>query len=237
MDYRKIFRKKRTFLPIINAESADQALRNARIAIENGGDGIFLINHGIPASGLLACYEEIRRTYPESRLWIGMNFFDLDRFGAHEALPADAGGLWCHDRRYREGGRDRIRGESLGIRKPPEIVNAADASEIYFASVAFKNQPSVDDPAGAAKAMVPHCDVVVTSGNNIGSPPSVYKIRDMKRAIGDHPLAIASGITPGNARNYFAYADCFMAASGISLASGDFDPAKVRAFADAIKPR
>ncbi|MCY3753396.1 MAG: adenine phosphoribosyltransferase, partial [Alphaproteobacteria bacterium] len=54
------------------------------------------------------------------------------------------------------------------------------------------------------------------------------KLRCFRAGVGDAPLALASGITPENARNY-AEADAFLVATGINR-SGDFyniDPARL----------
>ncbi len=47
----------------------------------------------------------------------------------------------------------------------------------------------------------------------------------MKEAIGDSPLAIASGIRPDNVTDYLDCADCFLVATGISRTWTDLDPA------------
>ena len=40
--------------------------------------------------------------------------------------------------------------------------------------------------------------MITTSGSGTGIAADVAKIHTMKKAIGSHPLAIASGITPEN---------------------------------------
>jgi predicted TIM-barrel enzyme len=77
-------------------------------------------------------------------------------------------------------------------------------------------------------------DVITTSGMATGSAPAVEKIRSMREAIGKHPLAIASGMTPENVSQFMPYADAFLVATGISKSSYELDPAKVAAFVKAI---
>jgi predicted TIM-barrel enzyme len=56
----------------------------------------------------------------------------------------------------------------------------------------------------------------------------VEKIARMKEAIGTHPLAIASGITPENVEQYLPIANCFLVATGISSDFTTLDPSRVR---------
>jgi predicted TIM-barrel enzyme len=54
------------------------------------------------------------------------------------------------------------------------------------------------------------------------------KIQAMKLALGDSPLAIASGITPENIRRYLPHADAFLVATGISRSFTELDPEKLK---------
>ena len=72
-------------------------------------------------------------------------------------------------------------------------------------------------------------DVVTTSGERTGKPPEVTKISDMKNAIGNTPLGIASGISIDNISDYIPIADCFLVASSMLQPGTDnFDRGKVR---------
>ncbi|HOW73523.1 MAG TPA: hypothetical protein PKY77_23220 [Phycisphaerae bacterium] len=50
----------------------------------------------------------------------------------------------------------------------------------------------------------------------------------MKTVLGDHLLAIASGITPQNVRHYLGIAGCFLVVTGISLDFSSLDAGKLR---------
>ena len=69
------FPGKHTFLAVVHVEGGIQALRNARIAEQEGANGIFLINHSIPHNSLIECYQEVREQLPD--FWIGLNCLDL----------------------------------------------------------------------------------------------------------------------------------------------------------------
>jgi predicted TIM-barrel enzyme len=64
------------------------------------------------------------------------------------------------------------------------------------------------------------------------------KIRTFREALGTHPLAIASGITPENVAAYAPLVDMILVATGINF-KDDFyniDPARLTALLAAIEP-
>jgi predicted TIM-barrel enzyme len=78
-------------------------------------------------------------------------------------------------------------------------------------------------------------DVVTTSGPGTGEAAHVDKIRVMKEALDDFPLAIASGITPQNVGDYLPFSDCYMVATGISSSFVELDPRLVRNLVDTVR--
>jgi predicted TIM-barrel enzyme len=57
----------------------------------------------------------------------------------------------------------------------------------------------------------------------------------MKKALGDCPLAIASGITPENVADYLEVADCFLVATGINASWTELDPLLVRKLVQTVE--
>ena len=57
----------------------------------------------------------------------------------------------------------------------------------------------------------------------------------MKLALGDTPLAIASGITPENVEEYLPYADSLLVATGISNGFTELDPLRVRSLVERVR--
>jgi predicted TIM-barrel enzyme len=111
---------------------------------------------------------------------------------------------------------------------------------LYFGGVAFKYQREVSDLELACQVAARYMDVVTTSGPGTERAAAVDKILRMKQALGDTPLAIASGITPENVVHYLAYADSFLVATGISRSFAELAPdrlasliARVRSFEQA----
>ncbi len=226
--YRAVFEKQKNLIVVIHIESEEQALRNARIAKNAGASGIFLINHRSSADSLLRIYGYVKMYC--GNLWIGLNCLDLSPKEAVMQTPKDIAGLWIDDGGIKEDSDDPA-GEA---RELAELRARHGTRGLYFGGVAFKYQGECRDPARAARLAMPYMDVVTTSGEKTGSPPAIEKVRLMKRAIGDHPLAIASGITAQNVREYIEYADYFLVATGVSDSDTELNAGKVEELARII---
>lgn len=219
------------FLPVVHVEHENQARKNARVALENGAHGFFLITHGvIDDRELHRIYKVLRKEFPNE--WIGVNFLSLVPEQIFSILPKDVSGLWVDDAglRFPEQHARLVMGRRQEMR--------ADWKGQYFGGVAFKYQPELPElgrPADRAKLAAPFVDVITTSGSGTGSAPGVDKIRLMKEAVPDKPLAIASGMTPENIRTFLPYADYFLVATGISDSHTELNSTRVRAFADIVR--
>ena len=226
--YHGVFANRHTVLPVLHVEDEDQALRNAAIAREHGCDGVFLINHGMPYEDLLAIHGSVSRHNPG--WWIGVNCLDLQPTEVFARLTPEIAGVWVDnamvdERAERQVEAERIRDARL----------AAGWDGLYFGGVAFKYQRRVEDLARAARLAAPWMDVVTTSGPGTGKAADAEKIRAMKQALGETPLAIASGITSANVQAYLEHADCFLVATGISTSFTELDPTKVEALVSAVR--
>ena len=224
--FRKTFPGKHTFLAVIHVEGGLQALRNVKIAEQEGADGVFLVNHSISYGSLIECYYSIKGMF--SKLWIGLNCLDLGR-QAIDYIPKETAGLWVDN-----VGINESNSPLASARHFVEIRKKSGWNGIYFGGVAFKYQGHVADAAKAARLAIPFADVITTSGVGTGKAADVGKIRTMKEAIGDHPLAIASGITPENVAEYMPYADCFLVATGSSDSHTELNRGRVRALVKAL---
>ena len=195
-------------LPVIHATSSEQVLRNVEVAIEAGADGVWLVNHSISHRALMEVHNTVAHTYP--KLWVGVNSLgaSLPWVNVHPNVQ----GMWADNARVYE------RDEKQPIAELAYRVMRSGWDGIYFGGVAFKGQRRVKPElyGEAARKAMPYMDVVTTSGPGTGQAADVDKVRVMKEAIGDFPLAIASGITPDNVGDYLPHADCFLVASGIS---------------------
>lgn len=223
--YKKMFSGKSALFVVIHVLNLEQVLRNALVASNEGASGIFLINHS-GRSGykkLAEIFYEVRSVYDS--LWIGLNFLDLSSCEAVKNTPAEAGGLWTDDAGVTDfdGFDYSIAVENWDLRKEKK-----DWSGLYFGGVSFKYQKPISDHGLIAKLSCGYMDVVTTSGDATGCPPKVEKIIEMRNAIGDFPLAIASGINSDNVGQFLGIADCFLVSSSINSHFYDLDPMKVR---------
>ncbi len=216
-------------LPVIHALDAGQVNENIRVLVGEGAPGCFLINHDFGVDRFLPVIREVRHAWPS--LWMGANFLAVtgrDAFPvlgglANEGCPVDA--YWADDARIDETGRDPCEARQIAAARAENGWRG-----LYFGGTAFKKQRPVD-PAlwrDAAREAVPFMDVVTTSGVATGEEADRRKVRDFRAGTGGAPLALASGVTPENARDY-ADVDAFLVATGINRA-GDFyniDPARL----------
>ena len=218
-------------LPVIHVLDAAQVDENIRILIGEGAAGCFLINHDFGVPEFLPIVRAVRSRWPS--LWMGLNFLAVTGREAFpiladlrcEGCPVDA--YWGDDARIDETGKDPSEADEIA-----RIRATSGWYGLYFGGTAFKKQRPVDpgDHYAAAVEATRYMDAVTTSGIATGEAADHDKIRDFRAGVGDAPLAIASGITPENARSY-ADVDAFLVATGINRA-GDFyniDPARLGA--------
>lgn len=226
--YRQVFPGRHTVLPVIHVETAGQARRNAMIARDAGADGVFLINHGMADEALLAVHDAVAGAHPG--WWVGVNCLGLSPEEAFAAVSPKVCGVWADNAGIEESQEAQPYAERvLAVRQ------ARAPGCLYFGGVAFKYQRPVADLEAAARVAARCMDVVTTSGPGTGLAADVEKSRRMKQALGDVPLAVASGITPANVGDYLPYADSFLVATGIGLNFAELDPAKVRALVRRVR--
>ncbi|MCB1491170.1 MAG: hypothetical protein KDJ77_05130 [Rhodobiaceae bacterium] len=218
--------------PVIHVVDAEQALRNLDHVQTARCPGAFLINHDFAMDAFLPILKEVRAARPA--MWLGVNFlaqpgniaFPVLGELARDGFRLDA--YWADDARIDE--REAVQTEAEDIAR---IRTESGWNGLYFGGVAFKKQRPVvpDRYAEAAGKAVPFMDVVTTSGVATGHEADLTKIEVFRAALGDAPLALASGITPENAHRYCGLVDCFLVATGINR-DGDFyniDPARLEA--------
>lgn len=219
-------------LPVVHVRDHDQAAAQAVVAFAAGAPGVFLIDHGgNSAIDLLRVFEEVSITHSDR--FVGVNFLGLRSGLAGFRTIVDAledgtitrapDGLWTDD---------AIPEAKAALNYQIEHLNGQTR---HFGGVAFKyTRAYTDDPARAAEEatrLTDMVDVVTTSGPGTGHAASPAKIRAMKDAIGDRPLALASGVDAKNIARYLGSVDFVLAATSIETASysGGFDQEKLGA--------
>lgn len=212
--------------PVVHVTSRQQALEQSDLAFDLGADGVYLIDHGNAEEPLVDVFESVKSRHADQ--FVGVNLLDMHSgadalaylwqnhtSGRIARLPD---GLWVDDAEKDAAYFDKLRQAS------PEL-----AAIRYLGGVAFKYTPGYTDvpekAAAAAARMSTHVDVVTTSGKGTGHAPSPHKIAAMKKAIGEQPLAIASGVDSSNIDQYKGLAQQILVASSVETApySGVFD--------------
>ena len=217
-------------LPVIHVLDSARTLKNVQVLLEAGAQGCFLINHDFEPERFLPIIRDTRAAFPS--LWMAVNFLAVT--GEHafpilgqlqsEGCQVDA--YWADDACIDEDGQNA----------EAKIIDAARQSSgwngLYFGGTAFKKQREVDPSryGDAAREACPFMDVITTSGVATGQEADLGKIETFRAAIGDRPMALASGISPDNAHDY-ADVDCFMVATGINEPGNfyDIDPTRLGA--------
>ena len=215
-------------LPVIHVLDSARTIRNVQTLLEAGAQGCFLINHDFEPDQFLPIIRDTRAAFPS--LWMAVNFLavtgehafpmlgDLQRDG----VQVDA--YWADDACIDEDGAN------VDAKRIARARADSGWDGLYFGGTAFKKQRAVD-PArygDAAREACAFMDVITTSGVATGQEADLTKIETFRTAIGDRPLALASGISPENAHSY-ADVDCFMVATGINEPGNfyDIDPARL----------
>ena len=232
-DFRKLFKSVGSaVLPVIHVTDNEQATRNVRVLVEEGAPGCFLINHDFGVERFLPIVAHVRALFPA--LWMGVNFLGVtgkDAFPVLGKLKRDGvavDGYWADDARIDER---RAADDQAEAKEINAALTASGWSGLYTGGTCFKKQREVapDLYEYSARLATGFMDAVCTSGVATGKAVERAKIATFRRAIGEHALTLASGITPENAHLYLDDVDGFMVATGINR-DGDFyniEPSKL----------
>lgn len=217
--YREIFGTTKTLLAVIHCEGPDHTYRNAKIAKDNGAHGIFLINHSFHAKSeqrskdLMSWYRLVREQFPD--YWIGVNLLGVPLEEISDYVTRSVNGIWT-DRSGVPNAQWKAEHPNQTCAAKNFLAEQKDWPGIYFGGTAFKYTGlEHDDPATAALEAMPYMDVITTSGDGTGSAPMTQKLKAMREAIGDFPLANASGNSIDNAPQFCEYVDCLITASSL----------------------
>ena len=232
----EVFGTAHVLLPVVHPVSREKALASVRVAHDLGIKGVFLIDQGMSERDVLQLVREMRSLYPS--LWIGLNL--LSRSPTKVLTTTHnrdlcVAGIWSDWAGIEE---DRVAGSSHP--QAEAFMNARRAASwdgLYFGGVAFKYQREVapSDLSIAAEMSIPYMDVLCTSGPGTGQAADVEKVRDLRASLGDHAMALASGVTPENVRSYMPYVQAFLVGTGIEKQLGVLDPAKIEALLQAMQ--
>jgi len=190
---------KTQIIPVIHMINQNQVLTNVNTCVDCGIEKVFLINHQSSWQTLITVANVVKKKYPN--LWIGLNLLDMT---TEESLSTDFDfdGLWC------DATIDSITAEK--IRK---------FNGKFFGGLAFKYQPQPDDIEIACIDAIVSTDVATTSGVGTGQEAELSKIKTIREHLGEHPMAIASGVSINNIHHYSGVVDYLLVATSITTRS------------------
>lgn len=220
---------KKYVLPVVHHRDYATSRAQGQLALAAGADGVFLISHGGDDDALFAPAQDLKETFPDKL--VGLNLLGSDALTAFDrTLTAGLDMVWADAPAVTSAGAAAM-AQRISAKLAP-----LDGRFNVFGSVAFKYQPHEPNPPLAALLAWQLGMVPTTSGTGTGHAPAVSKISAMKKALSpEAPLAIASGMTPENVRDFLPHATHLLVATGISTDSFHFCPEKLHAFIHAVR--
>lgn len=188
---------KTEIIPVIHMVNENQVMTNVKICVECGIEKIFLINHVVSVQDLLKCALRVKQEYPS--LWVGVNMLGIPTHIALTNPLNGIDGLWCD-----------------ATITPSQAKLVRNFNGMFFGGLAFKYQPQPSDLKLACEEASQATDVATTSGAGTGKAADVEKIKTIREYLGNHPMAIASGVSAQNIDNYKGIADYLLVASSIT---------------------
>jgi hypothetical protein len=212
--------------PVIHVTGVEVTLAEVAKAVRHDIAGVFLIDHEADDARLVLAITAVAERYPD--LFLGANFIrrplaaalDILRGSFRTAAPLAA--IWSDN-----AGLDALL-DGTPPAAPPDLPTWPG---LHFGGVAFKYQTTI--PLGQLSALGAlarqYVDVATTSGPGTGVRADLRRLRALRDGLGDHPLALASGVTPENVADYVGLVDHVLIATGISRPGGGIDEAKLAA--------
>ncbi len=213
-------------IPVIHHMTNELSIENARICSEENAYGVFLISMTHENEDLPMLAKAIKSRYPN--LKVGINLL-----GTEAVESVETSQIFGLDMTW----SDHPIVASFGISEEAvDIKSILKGTEhMFFNSVAFKYQKS-DNKPGLAAELSKKCGFIpTTSGTGTGSAANIEKVKEMKTAIGDYPLAVASGLTPDNVEQYLNYLEYGLVATGISIDFHQLDRDKLKLIIERAK--
>lgn len=204
--------------PVIHIAGLAAARRNAEIAKTCGCTGVFVIDMDGSNETIDEIALDLKRGFPA--LKVGINYLGVPvHLAVARSLALGMDATWSDE--------PGVRSDGVMVRTREAVMPALqdNPGHLFFASVAFKYARVDVDPAAAARAACALGMIPTTSGLATGVAPDARKLQSMRAAIGDAPLAVASGINVDNAFELGRFLTHVLVATGISSSFYEFDEA------------
>lgn len=193
-------------IPVIHVLTLKQAMESATVCYECGIRKVFIICHVNHNPGfLVAAAAQIKGQYTD--MWVGINFLgeDVKTLLQTDSLNEYADALWADD------GLTELSEIELN-----ELKGLCKFKRMFFGGLAFKYQAQPENIEDACKKSALITSVSTTSGSATGSAPTLTKIQNLRKYLGAHPMAIASGVSAYNIKSYRGLAQYVLVASSIT---------------------
>lgn len=194
-------------IPVIHHLTNQLTLDNAQICADEKAYGVFLISMTGDNEYLPMLAKAIKGKHPE--LKVGINLLGKTALDSLEtSLIFNLDMTWSDNPIVTSA---KVADDARAI---SDLIT--NKEHLFFNSVAFKYQKIENSPGEAARLSKELGFIPTTSGKATGQAADLAKILKMKQAIGDHPLAVASGLDPDNILSYLNHIDYGLVATGIS---------------------
>ncbi|MBS3941413.1 MAG: hypothetical protein KG028_10680 [Actinobacteria bacterium] len=215
--------------PVIHVADIPDVVEDAELAVDRGADGVFLIDHDADDDRLVAAIRAVRAALPQ--LFLGANVIKRSPTASlevlHERLPEGIAldALWTDNSGVTPAG---VGDEVAGFAAARERLRWTGR---HFGGVAFKYQQPVELEALPALGALArgNVDVATTSGPGTGQPIDHTRLLALREGLGEHPLALASGVTPDNVGEVADLVDHILVSTGIASPAGRLDPQRLQA--------
>lgn len=206
-------------IPVIHHKNELLSMQNAEMCAKNKAYGIYIISMDGDNEGLSALARRIKLSFPE--LMVGINLLGYSAIDSvYESLNYSLDMTWS-DCPVVTG--QVITNEAQLIKEEIKYTK-----HFFFNSVAFKYQKVEKNiPQAVLNSQLLNF-IPTTSGEATGHAADLSKIQSMKQSLGHYPLAIASGLTPENVKQYTPYIEYGLVATGISEDFYTFNELKLK---------
>ncbi|TWP32961.1 hypothetical protein [Leekyejoonella antrihumi] len=210
--------------PVIHVTDVQQVLNQARTALRHDIDGLFLIDHDADDHRLTNCVLAARQAHPD--VFLGVNYIRRTAAQALRIMTRQIGAaLPLVDAIWADNSGVQLDGDESILQDLRSARAEIGWQGIHFGGIAFKYQPPV--PATQlpvlATLAAQHIDIPTTSGPGTGREVDTAKLRALRQGLGDHPLALASGVRPENASLFVGLVDHVLVSSGVCDAQDRID--------------
>lgn len=232
--FKQAFPDEHSLVVALHARDLKHALEWTKIAIDNGAHGVALVSHfvGPEYGAYIACV--IKERYPYHKVIANirqretLNTFKIMKWSHIDGIRVDQAMIkWI----------DEIEGKENSAEEVLQRQQENWEEKLYFGGLDFKHQKHLtpEEYPFAVQQAKKYLDVITTSWPATGKSADVEKVRKIKELSGDHPVGLASGVTPENIHEYISNTEISIVATGISKNYYDLDPDKVRQLAKIIE--